>query len=133
MTGHDYINDASIEIPEYQLFRQNRGQNKPGGGLCIYAKSSLKPSVMGDTSLVSDNGFQQLWLRVQCRNYKSFLVWNVYCPPNTLTSYFESLASSFVASLQLNYEIIVLGDLNCTFMCSCPDATYCSTLSLPSI
>ena len=29
------VNDANIEIQGYQLFRQDRGPDKPGGGLCI--------------------------------------------------------------------------------------------------
>ena len=64
------VNDANIEIQGYQLFRQDPGPDKPGGDLCIYAKSNLKASIIGDLSPVSDDGFQQLWLRAQCRNYK---------------------------------------------------------------
>ena len=36
------VPDACVEISGYQLFRQDRGPHKYGGGLCIYAKSNLK-------------------------------------------------------------------------------------------
>ena len=36
------VSDACLEISGYQLFRQDRGPHKDGGGLCIYAKSNLK-------------------------------------------------------------------------------------------
>ena len=105
--------------------------------MCIYAKSNLKASIIGDLSLVSDDGFQQLWLRVQCRNYKSFLVCNVYRPPSTPVGCFGCLANNFVDSLLLNLEIIVLGDLNCNLLCSCPEANalfdFISTFSLNQI
>ena len=131
------VNDANIEIQGYQLFRQDRGPDKPGGDLCIYAKSNLKASIIGDLSPVSDDGFQQLWLRVQCRNYKSFLVCNVYRPPSTPVGCFECLANNFVDSLLLNLEIIVLCDLNCNLLYSCPEANalfdFISAFSLNQI
>lgn len=81
--------DASLEIPGYQLFRQDRGQHKAGGGLCIYAKSCLKITVLEDLSSAYDDGFQQLWLKVQCRSFKSFLICNTYRPPQTPTTCFD--------------------------------------------
>ena len=42
------VRDAILEIPGYQLFRQDRGSHKNGGGLCVYAKSNLKVTVLDD-------------------------------------------------------------------------------------
>ena len=64
------MSDISLEISGYQLFRQDRGQHKAGGGLCTYAKSKVKITVLENLSSACDDGFQQLWLRVQCRKYK---------------------------------------------------------------
>ena len=55
------VADASLKISGYQLFRQDHGQHKAGGGLCIYAKSYLKSSVLENLSSACDDGFQQLW------------------------------------------------------------------------
>ena len=65
-----FVSDTSLEISGYQLFRQDRGQHKAGGGLCTYAKSKVKITVLENLSSACDDGFQQLWLRVQCRKYK---------------------------------------------------------------
>lgn len=128
------VSDASLDIPGYQLFRQDRGSYKNGGGLCIYAKSNLKITVLEDLSLVCGDGFQQLWLRVQCRNHKSLLICNTYRPPDTPTSCFETLAKSFVDALLLNLDIIILGDLNCNLLVSKPETKslrdFISTFSL---
>ena len=37
-----FVSDISLEISGYQLFRQDRGQHKAGGGLCTYAKSKSR-------------------------------------------------------------------------------------------
>ena len=77
------VSDASLEISSYQFFRQDRGSHKNVDGLCIYAKLNLKITVLDDLSLACEDGFKQLWLRVQCRSRKSFLVCNTYRPPLT--------------------------------------------------
>ena len=65
-----FVSDISLEISGYQLFRQDRGQHKAEGGLCTYTKSKVKITVLENLSSACDDGFQQLWLRVQCRKYK---------------------------------------------------------------
>ena len=128
------VSDASLEISGYQLFRQDRGQHKAGGGLCTYAKSNLKITVLENLSSACDDGFQQLWLRVQCRKYKSFLICNTYRPPQTPTTCFESLANSLTDALLLDLNVVILGDLNCNLLA--PDSettslqTFISTFNL---
>ncbi|KAK2570084.1 hypothetical protein P5673_004829, partial [Acropora cervicornis] len=68
------VNNESIHIPGYSLYRQDRGPHKPGGGLCVYIKENYKVSSMENVSSVSDNNFQQLWLKVQSCCYKSFVI-----------------------------------------------------------
>ena len=116
------VSDSSLEISDYQFFRQDRGSHKSGGGLCIYAKLNLKITVLDDLSLTCEDGFQRLWLRVQCRSHKSFLVCNTYRPPDTPTSCFENLAKSFIDALLVDLDIIILGDLNCNLLASSPEA-----------
>ena len=110
------VSDASLEISGYQFFRQDRGSQKSWGGLCIYAKSNLKITVLDDLLLACEDGFQQLWLIVQCRSHHSFLVCNTYRPPDTPTSCFENLGKRFVDALLIDLDIIILGDLNCNLL-----------------
>ena len=117
------VSDASLEISGYQLFRQDRGQHKAGGGLCTYAKLNLKITVLGNLSSACDDDFQQLWLRVQWRKYKSFLICNTYRPPQTPSTCFESLANSLTDALLLDLNVVILGDLNCNLLAPDPETT----------
>ena len=110
------VSDARLQIPGYQLFRQDRGIEKSGGGLCTYVLNDLKATVLNDLSEAFTDSFQQQWLKVQCRSYKSFLVCNVYRPPSIPTNCLESLAKHLVDSSLLNLDTILLGDLNCNLM-----------------
>lgn len=113
------VSGASLEISGYQFSRQDRGSHKNGGGLYIYAKLNLKITVLDDLSLACEDGFKQLWLRVQCRSHKSFLVCNTLSTStDTPTSCFENLAESFVDALLMELDIIILGDLNCNLLAS---------------
>ena len=121
------MSDASLEISGYQLFRQDRGQHKAGGGLCTYAKSNLKITMLENLSSACNDGFQQLWLRVQCRKYKSFLIYNTNRPPQTPSTCFESLANSLTDVLLLDLNVVILGDLNCNILAPDPETTSLQT------
>lgn len=129
--------DMEINIPGYVLFRQDRGERKSGGGVAVYVKDIYKASVIKDTSSVSESFFQQLWLKVQCKKFKSFLLCTVYRPPNTPISFLEDLSTSFVDSLLPGLDVILLGDLNCNLLGDCRDgqalSDFCSTLNLAQL
>ena len=60
--------DADIQVPGYALYRQNRGIQKAGGGICICIKDCYKASMAASST--SDHNFQQLWLKVQLKTCK---------------------------------------------------------------
>ena len=95
--------------------------------MCTYAKSNLKIAVLENLSSACDDGFQQLWLRVQCRKYKSFLIYNTYRPPQTPSTCFESLANSLTDVLLLDLNVVILGDLNCNILAPDPETTSLQT------
>ena len=129
--------DSDIHIPGYTLFRQDRGLHKRGGGLLVYTKSIYKASVLEEWSSVSERNFQQLWLKVQCKKFKSFLVCTVYRPPDAPISFLEELGRTLVDSLLQGVNIIILGDLNCDVLGNCPDGRaledFCSTFNLTQL
>ena len=110
------VNNESIHIPGYTLYRQDRGPHKPGGGLCVYIKKNYKVSSLENVSSVSDNNFQQLWLKVQSRCYKSFVICTVYRPLSTPLNFMDDLANSLIESLLSGLDVIILGDLNCNLL-----------------
>ena len=79
---------------------------------------------------MTESNFQQLWLKVQCKKFKSFLLCTVYRPPDA-TIDFENLSETFVDSLLHGLNVVILGDLNCNVLGNDPDgralSDSCST------
>ena len=129
--------DNDMQIPGYILFRQGRGMHKTGGGIVVYVKDIYKASVVTEFSAVTDCNFKQLWLNVQCKKLKSFLLCTVYRPPSSPISFLEDLEKAFLDSLLAGMEVIIIGDLNCNLQGNCPDGRalfdFCSTLNLTQL
>ena len=107
------VQDLEIEIPGYVIYRLDR-QNSRGGGVCAYVSRNFKTEYLSDISLTAPSGFQQLWLKIQVKSMKSFILCTAYRPPNTPLSCFDSdLIESFVYASSFNVPIYLLGDLNC--------------------
>ena len=110
------ICDADILIPEYTTFRQDRGLHKRGGGLLVYVKNIYKASLIEKWSSTSESNFQQLWLNVQYKKFKSFLLCTVYRPPDAPIDFLEGLSQTFVDSLLHGSTELILGDLTVMFL-----------------
>ena len=104
--------------------------------LMFMLKMSTKPPLL-EFSSVSDYNFQELWLKVQCKKLKSFLLCTVYRPPNSPISFLEHLENVFVDSLLTGMEVIIIGGLNCNLQGNCSDghalSNFCSNLNLPQL
>ena len=85
------VTDAFVYVPGYSLFRQDRGPQKAGGGLCVYTRDTLKVEYIENLSSVTSDGFQQLGLKIQTRSCKSFLLNTVYRPPSAPVKFFDDL------------------------------------------
>ena len=107
------VKDLEIEIPGYVIHRLDR-QNSRGGGVCAYVSRNFKVEYLGDISFTAPSGFQQLWLKIQVKNTRSFIVCTAYRPPNTPLSCFDSdLIETFIYASSFNVPIYLLGDMNC--------------------
>ena len=91
--------------------------NKAGGGVCVFASDRFKIERLDDQSSISPSGLHQLWLKVQVRNCKSFIICTVYRPPTTsLNCFDEELSGTIISALSVNKDIYILGDLNCNVL-----------------
>ena len=87
-------------------------------------------------SSISDHNFQQLWLKVQLKTCKSFLLGTMYRPLNTPISFLEKITETFMdlSLISPGLDVILLGNLNCNLLGNCPDGQalidLCSTLNL---
>lgn len=131
------ISNADINIPGFLMFRQDRGPHKAGGGLVIYVKNTYRVAVMENTSSVSESNFQQLWLKIQCKNFKSFLLCTVYRPPNSSIGTLMDLTTAVMDSLLLGLDIIIMGDMNINMLAESSDrdalVDLCSTFNLSQL
>lgn len=77
----------------------------------------FKIKCLDDLTSISPSGLHQLWLKVQVRNCKSFIICTVYRPPTTsLNCFDEDLGGTVISALSLNKDIYILGDLNCNVL-----------------
>ena len=116
---------------------QDRGPHKRGGGVLVYVKDIYKACVIEKWSSVSESNFQQLWLKVQCKKFKSFLLCTVYRSPAAPIDFYEELSETFVHSLLHGSNVIMLGDLNCNLIGGDLDghalSDFCSTFGLSQL
>ena len=88
-------------------------------------------------SSVSESNFQQIWSKVQCKKFKSFLLCTVYRPPDAPIDFLENLSEKFVDSLLHGSNVIIIGDLNCNRMGGDPEghalSDFCSTFGLSQL
>ena len=102
-----------IQILGYAIFRQDRGPHKSGGGIVVYIRNSFKALIIDNLSTTTDANSQQLWLEVQCRKSKSFLLCAAYRPDSvSMTRFLDDFTASFIDSLILGMEVMVTGNTN---------------------
>ena len=129
-----------IQIPGHIIFRQDRDPHKSGGGIVVYIRNSFKASIIDNLPATTDANSQQLWLKVQCRKSKSFLLCAAYRPDLvSMSRFLDDFITSFMDSLLLGMEGMVTGDLNADILpgSSCPEGRalmdLCNSLNLSQL
>ena len=129
------VSDIEVEFPGFHFHRLDRNI-QTGGGVCIFTKQGFKVERLHELSYIAASGLHMLWVKIQIRNWRSFLVCTVYKPPDTSTLCFDTdLSETLVKALSLNKPISILGDLNCNMLNdndpACQALTsFCSSFNL---
>ena len=110
------VDNQAVQIPGFVFFRQDREEHKSGGGLTLYIRETFKATLLEHASGISDENFQQLWIKVQVWHCKSIFICTVYRPPGTTLAFSNSLSRSLLDVLLHGNDIIILGDLNCNIL-----------------
>ena len=100
------VPDHELEIPGYDLIRNDR--NRQGGGVCLYVRKSLdyKPR-----TVTNESDIESIWIRL--RQKKSYLNLAVmYRPPNSDSSYYDKILNEIECVKSSNEHVIIMGDLN---------------------
>lgn len=107
--------------------------------MCAYIRDNLKAKEVTDLSATSEDGFQQLWVRIQHIKLKSFMLCVVYRPPDCeITCLEQYLKPSIIEALLYSKDIIIImGDLNCDLLSNKPESEalkeLCTMLNLSQI
>ena len=116
------VHNNEINISGYRVVRLHRAL-RSGAGVCAYVRSSLKVNILRDITLISDDGFQQLWFTVQHKKLRSLDICVAYRPPDvSLVSFASELTSTYSQAAMLGKDIIILGDLNCNVFADSTEA-----------
>ena len=107
------VDNEVMQLPRFVFFLQDQGEHKSGGGLAVYIKDTFKATLFEDISGISNENFQQLWIKVQVQHCKSIFICTVYRPHGTTLAFSDSLSRSLLDMLLHGNDIIILGDLNC--------------------
>lgn len=110
------VPDDEVEFSGYILNRLDR-VNKHEGDVCAFVRQEYRAERLSEICYISESGLHQLWLKIQVRNFKSFLVCAAYRPPNAHLECFDSdFRNTLFSALSLNLPVYILGDVNCNLL-----------------
>lgn len=89
-------------------FRKDNDSNG-GGGLLVYVKNGINARRRED---LETNNISCLWLEISPANTKSFLVGNIYRPPDSRVEYNDRFEDFIDIVINEGKEFILLGDFN---------------------
>ena len=103
--------DNQIAIDGYDFFRKDRAvtQNKTGGGLILYFRSSLTCVRQTEFEI---SKLETVWAEVKLPNAKPLLLCTVYRPPTALSEWVDLFEEELSIVQTTGLEYIVLGDFN---------------------
>ena len=101
--------ESVFEINGYQTpYRRDRKTNS-GGGLLIYIKNGVSASRRSD---LEHENLECIWTEVKPVKSKSFLVGNIYRPPNSSIQWNAIFEDCMETVLREEKEIYIMGDIN---------------------
>ena len=80
-------------------------------------RSNIKGTILKQVTQVSDSGLHQLWLKLQHKKLKSFIICISYKPPDCpISCLYDEFMPNYISTLSFGKPIITLGDLNCDLL-----------------
>ena len=128
---NSFVESCTVQITGFLFYGQDWGDHKPGGGFGIYIRDTNKATLIENIFMITNDNFHQLWLKVQVRKYKSFIICTVYSPPSATIACIDVLTQNFAELLLLGHDIIVLGDLNVNMLSDTAKTWYDLVMNQP--
>lgn len=107
---NDTVIASEVAISGYQIFRLDHSHGRKGGGVAIYLlnQSGFKFSRRRDL----ERSYKALWLLFEV-NHKRYSFCCAYRAPDESLEIFNYLEDILHKATRDNFEVIILGDLNC--------------------
>ena len=112
------VQDASLEISGYQMYRADR--NSCGGGVIVYTNENLKVTQLMSTQQDYNRlGIETIILSINLRYLTDLAIFIcAYRPPNSGKNWFE-LFEQLVTYLMPMGKLFIMGDLNADLLKPC--------------
>ena len=119
------INSSVLELPGYQLYRNDRCTQKRGGGLATYVHKDLNFTCSHDCTLnVSEIDCEVQRVELCSAQQKSIIIYNVYRQPSgNVETFVDSLSACVDKEVDFHKkEFVCMGDFNINMKNKmCPD------------
>ncbi|CAB4025476.1 Transposon Ty3-G Gag-Pol poly, partial [Paramuricea clavata] len=113
----DSFSEDEISVVGYHLIRKDR--NRYGGGVLLYVRDTIPFTERNDLLTCS---LEMICVEISRSCSKSFVVSTWYRPPNSDGQVFDDFEVFLWKCDSENKELILVGNLNCDFSKSPPDA-----------
>ena len=109
-----HVYNKTVSIEGYTFERKDRNQctgiaTDNGGGILMYFENRVN---YRRRSGIESHNIESIWIEVQIRNSKPFLLCSVYQPPSATNDWFEKFAPQIETSLSDCNEVYIMGDIN---------------------
>ena len=108
----DTVSDNELQLDGFDFIRKDRTRH--GGGVILYIKKQLGFHRLLDIECE----LEALWISVKLREIKQLLICVLYRPPNSSDDFFDILSTMLNKALDLDSEVLVMGDFNCDLLSS---------------
>lgn len=106
---NDSVLNAELFPPGYQVFRRDRSTGQSRGGGVLLAVSNL---IQARRLQHLESDGENLWVKLELSNKKSFIISVVYFPPNSPMHVYDSFFEKLDSIVLKHESIIILGDFN---------------------
>ena len=116
----DEILDNELVINNYTFERKDRLSGK-GGGVIVYIADRIP--YLRRKDLESDS-IESLWIQINFKNSKPFLVGNIYRPPRSNKKWMKQFDMQLKGVVSQNLETHFLGDFNFHYLIKDPNGNH---------
>ena len=104
--------NSLLQIPNYTVIHTTRGDDKQGGGVCMFVRNDLNFKLRNDLDRF-DSDIETLSIEIENRNSKNIIITGIYRPPRGNINTFQEHSKTIMSKNSLaNKHVFLIGDFN---------------------